>query len=233
MPRGRARPLESPHRLWRFQPHGNPPGCSRSDAWCTCGPFPRARFCCPCPGRGTTGRSACLASPRRLRGLPLYAADGLLGSTGQALPWCPVPLSAHAIPATPEGPDEPGSCGGSFDPGLPLTSTGSAPSVSSRGYRWVRCTLRPARLRAPRGRSSGTWVLWVTPHTSLTLPGRLCHLPGPDFHRQVSQYPRHADGATFVTFNRIRPLRPHAISWPRPSRVVGWPRFLDAESPCS
>ena len=30
---------------------------------------------------------------------------------------------------------------------------------------------------------------------SLHLPGRLYQLPGPDFHLQVSQYPRHADGA--------------------------------------
>jgi hypothetical protein len=53
------------------------------------------------------GRSDCLPSPRRLRVPPLYAAVGLLWATGQALPWCPRELSAHAAPATPEGPQRP------------------------------------------------------------------------------------------------------------------------------
>ena len=56
------------------------------------------------------------------------------------------------------------------------------PHGSSRGYTWVRCTLRPARLRAHLNeRSSGNLVLWVTPHTSLKLPGRAARSRGRTF----------------------------------------------------
>ena len=114
-------------------------------------------------------------------GATLIRCGGLLRSPGPALPWCPTTLSAHAAPATPEGPGGPGSCGGPPGTGLPPTSTGSAPSVSYRGYTWVRCAVRPARLRAPPGRSSGNLVLWVTPHTSLKLPGRAARSRGRTF----------------------------------------------------
>jgi hypothetical protein len=51
--------------------------------------------------------------------------------------------------------------------------------MSSRGYTWVRCTLRPARLRAHlREHLSGNLVRRVTPHTSLELPGRAARSRG-------------------------------------------------------
>ena len=50
------------------------------------------------------GRSDCLASPAAASALALYAAVDVLRVTGQALPWCPLGLSAHAIPASPGGP---------------------------------------------------------------------------------------------------------------------------------
>ena len=95
---------------------------------------------------------------------------------------------------------------GSFDTGHPPPSTGSAPSASSRGSTtWGRCSLRPVRLRASLGdtlvrelRASGYpgYPQGGSPPSSYLggLP-----LPGPDFHRRVQRYPRHADGATFVT----------------------------------
>ena len=51
--------------------------------------------------------------------MALYAPVGGRAPTDQALPWCPVRLSPHAIPATPEGSPAPGSCAGSGDTGLP------------------------------------------------------------------------------------------------------------------
>ena len=50
------------------------------------------------------GRSDGLGSPVATSALAFYAPVGLLWATGQALPWCPLELSSHAIPATPEGP---------------------------------------------------------------------------------------------------------------------------------
>ena len=177
-------------------------------------------MCCPAPASGTVRRSDCLASPRRLQGLPLYAAVGLLGSTGQALPWCPVTLSAHAAPATPEGP--------------PLAwqlwwlwGHRPSPNVHRVGTLNLVSRLRLGSLRAtacavarPAGRSSGNLVLWVTPHTSLKLPGRLCQLPGPDFHRRVSQYPRHADVARYSTFQEGPGQEVQLAAWRCPSRSM-------------
>ena len=120
------------------------------------------------------GRSDCLASPRRLRVPPLYAAVGLLWPTGQALPWCPLELSTHAAPATPEGPRRPGSGGDHRGTGLPPLVTGSTPSNRLRGYTWVRCTLRPARLRAPSGRArQGTWWVGLPLPPPSSYPGAL------------------------------------------------------------
>ena len=56
---------------------------------------------------------------------------GPLWPTGQALPWCPVTLSPHVTPATPEGAAWPGRCGSQSAIGLPPPLMGSAPSVVS------------------------------------------------------------------------------------------------------
>lgn len=37
------------------------------------------------------------------------------------------------------------------------------------------------------------------------------------------------DVVTFVTFNRIRPARSHAGSFPRTCESVDWPRLLDPD----
>ena len=70
-----------------------------------------------------------------------------------------VPTPAARVPGSPHMPSllprrvpvGRGSCGGPPGTGLPPTSTGSAPPRLSRGYTWVRCTLRPVRLRASLG----------------------------------------------------------------------------------
>jgi hypothetical protein len=96
-------PLEGAHCLWRFKPHSNPPRVPPWEAWREHGPFPPRRLCCPSGAGGTVGRSDCLGSPAATSAVALYAPVGLLWATGQALPWCPLKLSPHAIPATPEG----------------------------------------------------------------------------------------------------------------------------------
>ena len=68
------------------------------------------------------------ARPPAVSAWALSARVGLLSPTEQALPWCPVKLSPHVTPATPEGVAWPGRCGGQSTSGLPPPSTGSAPS---------------------------------------------------------------------------------------------------------
>ncbi|MBP1779200.1 MAG: hypothetical protein H6Q86_5211, partial [candidate division NC10 bacterium] len=91
----------------------------------------------PLPSAEVMLSSTCqrYCGPLRLPGRPpavsawaLSARVGLLSSTGQALPWCPVKLSPHVTPATPEGPVWPGRCSGQSGNGLPPPLTGSAPS---------------------------------------------------------------------------------------------------------
>jgi hypothetical protein len=156
-------------------------------------------LCCPAPASGTMGRSDCLPSPRRLRVPPLYAAVGLLWATGQALPWCPRELSAHAAPATPEGPQRPwqrwwSSGHRSSPPGNGVDALHSVyeatPGFAAR-YGLRGCTL--TRVSARQGtRCSG---LPRGTHTVGPLPQATrarCPLPGPDSHRRVQEYPRHA-----------------------------------------
>ena len=120
------------------------------------------------------GRSDCLGSPAATSAVALYAPVGLLWATGQALPWCPLKLSPHAIPATPEGLRSPDSGGGHPSTGLPPRTTESTPSLSSRGYPWVRCTLRPARLRTSVGRArQGTRCLGLPLAPPSNYPGAL------------------------------------------------------------
>jgi len=121
----------------------------------------------------------------------------------------------------PEGLRWPGSSGGHQSTGLPPRTTASTPSMSSRGYPWVRCTLRPARLRAHlRERLSGNLVRRVTRGTHAVGPlpratRARCPLPGPDFHRRVPAYPRHA--VRYLPFESAPPL----ISLPHPPASSG------------
>ena len=74
------------------------------------------------------GRAFALAVSLAFSARALYVGVEPLWPTGQALPWCPVKLSPHVTPATPEGVGWPGSCEGQSTNGLPPPSTGSAPS---------------------------------------------------------------------------------------------------------
>jgi hypothetical protein len=68
------------------------------------------------------------ARPPAVSAWALSARVEPLWPTEQALPWCPVKLSPHVTPATPEGLVWPGRCGDQTNNGLPPPSTGSAPS---------------------------------------------------------------------------------------------------------
>ena len=133
--------------------------------------------------------------------MALYAPVGGRAPTDQALPWCPVRLSPHAIPATPEGSPAPGSCAGSGDTGLPPNVHGvGAPNDVTR--------LRLGSLHATAcGVACSPVGALVRELGASGYPSHLsratrahCQVPGPDFHRQVSRYPRHTDVALQVIF---------------------------------
>ena len=118
--------------------------------------------------------------------------------TGAGLPWCPLELSPHAIPATPEGPRCPGSHSGHRDAGLPPPVMGSTPSV-----KLTRLHLGSLHATACGIAHVPSNVL-VRELGALGYPAHLpqatrarCPLPGPDFHRRVPEYPRHTTGHLF------------------------------------
>ncbi len=147
--------------------------------------------------------SACHCLPMKQRGARASNIRDNRATSRIPGTWYPLGLSPHAIPATPEGPGCPGSGGGHPSTGLPPRTTESTPSLSYRGYTWVRCTLRPAGLRAHLGeRSSGNSVLPVTRGTSLKLPGRAARSRG----RTSTGESQSIHGILSGTFFLVEPL---------------------------
>jgi len=136
----RLRPGASPQAL-RIPPHGGHPALPSHAHWGQRGITPAFGYGALHPSPRSTSTSLSTPppgahyGPLRRPGRPLAvsaralsARVGLLSPTEQALPWCPVTLSPHVTPATPEGVAWPGRCGDQSTSGLPPPSTGSAPS---------------------------------------------------------------------------------------------------------
>ena len=115
--------------------------------------------------------------------------------TVAGLPWCPLELSPHAIPATPEGPRRPGSQSGHRDAGLPPPVMGSTPSLMLTrlhlgSLHATACGIAhvPSNVLVRELGASG--YPWHLPQATRAR----CPLPGPDLHWRVPEYPRHTTG---------------------------------------
>jgi hypothetical protein len=95
--------------------------------------------------------------------------------------------------------------------GLPLTSTGSAPSVLVTRLRLgslhaAACAVARVRSDAPVRELSASGYPSRLPQATWAL----CQLPGPDLHRRVTRYPRHTDVAPLLPFRHGRQQVPGA-----------------------
>jgi hypothetical protein len=182
-----------------FQPRGNPLRGTPVSGGVKVRPLPSGRVVLSRPGKRYYEPLRLPARPGSISATP-YTSRLSVSLTLPGLPWCPLELSSHAIPATPEGPRRPSSGGGHQGTGLPPPVTGSTPL-----WKFTRLPLGSLRATAcevahvRRTRSSGNLVLWVTRGTHAVGPlpqatRARCPLPGPDFHRRVPEYPRHTTG---------------------------------------
>ena len=120
--------------------------------------------------------------------------------TVAGLPWCPLELSPHAIPATPEGPRCPGSHSGHWDAGLPPPVMGSTPSLKFTrlhlgSLHATACGIAHVPSNVPVRELGASGYPWHLPQATRAR----CPLPGPDLHRRVPEYPRHATGHLLET----------------------------------